>query len=167
MLISTSLNQNSKSSLLIDRCIDLIDDKEFTSSKIDLREVDIPFCDARGMKDYPQHIQDMYSQIENADYIVFGFPIYCYSISGVLKNFIDLFSHAMTNKFFGVCAAAGSNRSYLAISDLYTILSFESNSTGVQPSVVVDGSDFTDGILNDNISKRIGIMLEVLSRSKN
>ena len=109
----------------------------------------------------------MYLQIEKADYIVFGFPVYCYSISGVLKNFIDLFSHAMTNKFFGVCAAAGSSRSYLAVADLHTILSFESKALGIQPSVVVDDSDFKDGVLNDNISVMISKMLDVLSSSKN
>ena len=152
---------------MIDKCIELMDKQEFTCNKIDLRDVEIPFCDGRGLNDYPQNIQELYSQLENADYIIFGFPIYCYSISGVLKNFIDVFSHAFKGKYFGVCAAAGSSRSYLAVSDLYTIMSFESNATGVQPSVVVDGSDFTDGVLNQNISDRITEMLAVLSSTKN
>ena len=129
---------------------------------IDLKKQNIPFCDARPLADYPDHIQDLFTQIDTADYLVFGFPIYCYSISGVLKNFLDIFSHAMKGKRFGICAAAGSKLSYLATADLHKIMSFQSNAVGIHPAVFADCSDFEDDVPNKAIQERIDRMLEEL-----
>jgi NAD(P)H-dependent FMN reductase len=82
-------------------------------------------------------------------------PIYCYSVSGVLKNFIDIFSQAFRDKYFGIFCAAGSKLSYLATSDLIKMLGFESNATDIQPIVMADNSDFSnDKIINKEINER-------------
>ena len=129
------------------------------SEVIDLRKLSIPFCDGRKIENYSKEIQLLYKTIEEADALVFGFPIYCYSISGVLKNFIDIFSHAMNGKRFGICAAAGSKLSYLAIADLHKIMQFQSNAIGVHPAVVADYTDFENDKPSLDIQERIQRML--------
>jgi NAD(P)H-dependent FMN reductase len=128
----------------------------------------VPFCDGRDLNDYGTEIQDLYSKLTNSDFLVFGFPIYCYSLSGVFKNFLDIFSKSMKNKKYGVCCSLGSNRSFLAISDLQKILTFQSEAQMILPTVVADWSYFTDGNLNQDAKTRISLMIEsLLSTTKN
>lgn len=162
ILISTSLSNNSKSALLIQESANQLEKKGELTEVVDLRKFAVPFCDGRALEDYPAEIQSLYKRIEEADNFVFGFPIYCYSISGVLKNFIDIFSSAMKGKRFGVCAAAGSKLSYLAIADLHKIMHFQSNATAVHPAVVADYADFENDKVNAEIHERIQRMLAEL-----
>lgn len=167
-LISSSLSPSSNSSILIDRTISKIDKSIYNINFVDLKKIDIPFCDGRSLDQYSENVQQLFEDIKRTDYLVFGFPIYCYSISGVFKNFIDIFSKAMFNKKYGVCCSLGSNRSYLAISDLQKILFFQSNAHMVNPTVVCDYSNFSDGKVTPDVESRIDLMLEsLLSISKN
>jgi len=163
LFISASLSPHSKSFLLIQKAIQCAEEKGFKAELIDLRQVGLPFCDGRSIADYPTNLHPIHEQIENADHLVFGVPIYCYSISGVLKNFIDLFSKAFKNKRFGICAAAGSKMSYLATADLVKILGYESGAVGVQPMVLVDRTDFDENRnVNPLVLERIERMLDAL-----
>lgn len=166
--ISTSLSKDSKSAQLINHAIGLIDTNFFEISHIDLRDIEVPFCDGRDLSDYPKHISELYSQIGKTDYLVFGFPIYCYSISGVFKNFLDIFTKAMKDKKYGVCCSLGSNRSFLAIADLQKILTFQCNAQMTLPTAVADWSFFSEGNINQDGNDKIALMLEsLLSASKN
>lgn len=162
VLVSSSLSVSSRSAQLIEATAKRLQEKGKKVQLIDLKAIEMPFCDGRPLGDYSAAIQELYKQIESADQLVFGFPIYCYSISGVLKNFLDIFSYAMKGKRFGICAAAGSKLSYLAIADLHKIMSFQSNAVGVQPAVLADYSDFDGDIPNDAIQERIDRMLDEL-----
>lgn len=162
VLVSSSLSVSSRSAQLIEATAKRLQEKGKTIQLIDLKTLNIPFCDARPLSDYSVAVQELYKQIESADQLVFGFPIYCYSISGVLKNFLDIFSYSMKGKRFGICAAAGSKLSYLAIADLHKIISFQSNAVGVHPAVLADYSDFEGDVPNDSIQERIDRMLEEL-----
>ena len=158
VFISTSLSATSKSALLIQSAAEKLNTKEV----IDLRLLSIPFCDGRKIEEYSEEIQSLFKKIEESDALVFGFPIYCYSISGVLKNFIDIFSHAMKAKRFGICATVGSKLSYLAIADLHKIMHFQSNARAVHPAVVTEYVDFEEDKANTEIQDRILRMLNQL-----
>lgn len=164
ILISGSLRKGSLSSILIQKTNKVLQEKGFTTEIIDLQKEQIPFCDGRSLDKYPENIQSIYKRIENSDYTVFGMPVYCYSVSGPLKNFIDIFSNAFTDKYFGICSAAGSKLSYLATADLMKMMSYESKSTGIQPIVMADRHDFEEEkIKNPEINERIIKMIEVLT----
>ncbi len=164
VFIQSSLSLHSKSFLLLQKVSEMAKEKSFATEFLDLRTLDLPFCDGRALSDYPQELHPIYEQIEKADYLIFGAAIYCHSISGVLKNFIDLFSKAFKNKRFGVCAAAGSKMSYLATADLVRILGYEASATGIQPMVLVDKNDFKDNeIINPTIIERMERMLTSLT----
>ena len=162
IFISSSLSENSLSANLINYVDSRIDKKNIQTKIIDLRDFKIPFCDGRNIDNYNPSIRNLYNEIKNCDYLIFGFPVYCYSISGVMKNFLDIFSLAMKDKHFAVCASAGSKMSYLAISDLYKILKFQSNATGVMPNVLVNNSDIQNGIFNNETEKQVNLMLSSL-----
>jgi NAD(P)H-dependent FMN reductase len=166
ILIAGSLRENSLSFLLLQKANNILQKKGFTTEIVNLRNEDIPFCDGRSLEEYSKNIQDIYARIESSDYAIFGMPVYCYSISGPLKNFIDIFSHAFTGKCFGVCSAAGSKLSYLATADLMKIMSFESKSLGVQPTVMADFHDFENQeIKNPKIIEKIEEMINALLKS--
>jgi FAD reductase [NAD(P)H] len=57
---------------------------------IDLRDIDLEFCDGRDFGDYNETIQKAYRDLEPVEAVIFGMPVYQYSMSGVLKNFIDI-----------------------------------------------------------------------------
>lgn len=163
LFIQSSLSPHSRSFILLQKTMEMAQEKDFKVELLDLRQLDLPFCDGRAMSGYTQELHPIYEQIEKADYLIFGTPIYCYSISGVLKNFIDLFSKSFKNKRFGICAAAGSKMSYLATADLIKILGYECNATGVQPMVLADKNDFKEGKITDHtIVERIERMLNSL-----
>ncbi|MBT4937064.1 NAD(P)H-dependent oxidoreductase [Candidatus Peregrinibacteria bacterium] len=164
ILISGSLRKSSLSSVLIQEARRVLQEKGLDTEIIDLKDESIPFCDGRPREEYPQNIQEIYEKIEKSDYAIFGMPVYCYSVSGPLKNFIDIFSRAFTGKYFGVCSAAGSKLSYLATADLMKMMSFESKSIGIQPTIMADNSDFKDGKIESlEIKERIAQMIEVLT----
>lgn len=162
VLVSSSLSASSRSAQLIEATAKRLQEKGKSVQIIDLKTISIPFCDGRSLGDYSPEIQALYKEIEGVDQIVFGFPIYCYSISGVLKNFLDIFSYAMKEKRFGICAAAGSKLSYLAIADLHKIMSFQSNAVAVQPAVLADYADFDGEHPKEAIKERIDRMLQEL-----
>lgn len=162
ILVSSSLAASSRSAILIEATAERLKEKGHEAVIVDLREEEIPFCDGRPLEEYSDRIQTLYKDLSAADRLVLASPIYCSSISGVMKNFLDIFMHSMKGKRFGVCAALGSKLSYMAIADLYRIMSFQANATGVQPSVVVDNADFEDNQPKPDIHERIDRMLSEL-----
>ena len=59
---------------------------------LDLRSFDMQFCDGRKLVDYNLDTQKVFQMINEADGFIIGMPVYCYSVSGPLKNFIDITS---------------------------------------------------------------------------
>jgi NAD(P)H-dependent FMN reductase len=152
ILISSSLSPDSLSRGLIKEQSRSLQSHGFQAEVVDLKEVVLPFCDGRALEDYPEEVQAIFSRIEKADGLVFGMPVYCYSLSGVLKNFIDLFAKSMWKKPFGICVSAGTKLSYLASGDLIKILSFESSAIFLSPTVLADHGD---RLQTQNFSEKI------------
>ena len=159
-IISSSLNPKSMTFFGLKKVEEIAKEKWFDVSFLDLREQNIPFCDGRKWEEYNDHIHDIWEDLKKADYIVFGTPVYCYSLSGVLKNFIDIFSKSLEDKKFWVFEQAGTKLSYLAASDLQKIVWFECKSQPIFPVVLTDYGDYRDGELADTRSlEKIGDML--------
>lgn len=163
LFISGSLSENSKSLLLLSEAMKIARQKGIETELLDLKNETIPFCDGRPFDGYLPSLKIIYEKIQQADFIVFGMPIYCYSISGPLKNFIDIFSEAFENKRFGICASTGSRRAYLATADLIKVMSFECSAACVQPLVLTDHEDYANGkITHSDVLSRIERMIESL-----
>ena len=150
VLIQGSLNKESRTAILIQHAEEELKRVGLEASVLDLRNTQMEFCDGRPLKQYHPDLQQAYQVIEKADAFVIGMPVYCYSVSGPLKNFIDITSGAMEKKIAGILCAAGGNRSYMASADLSNILAYESHVTTVQPIVYSSSEDYKDQTLTGN-----------------
>ncbi|PIN74778.1 hypothetical protein COV18_06175 [Candidatus Woesearchaeota archaeon CG10_big_fil_rev_8_21_14_0_10_37_12] len=163
VLIQGSMNQKSRTALVVNAFARHLQEKQIDFDIIDLRKTNMEFCDGRPLEEYHQDIQDAYAVLETADAVVIGMPVYQTSVSGPLKNFLDITSGAIEQKFFGIVCNSGGTRSYFAAADLMKILSFEVNAMPLQPVVHSCAEDFENGMIsNDAVHKRIAKLTENL-----
>jgi NAD(P)H-dependent FMN reductase len=90
---------------------------------LDLRSLNLPFCD--GSDDYPAYpdVIKLRQAFRQADGIILVTPEYHGSISGVLKNALDLMSFdEFSDKVAGVISVLGGQSNSNALNDLRTIL---------------------------------------------
>ena len=164
VLIQGSLNKESRTAILIRHTEEELKRAGLEAITLDLRNIQMEFCDGRSLKEYHPDMQQAYRAMEKAEAFVIGMPVYCYSVSGPLKNFIDITSGAMEKKVAGILCNAGGNRSYMSSADLSNILAYESHVTTVQPIVYSSSEDFDDHKLTGNkVQSKIREMVEHLA----
>jgi FMN reductase len=89
---------------------------------IDLRQLDLPFCD--GGDDYPNHpdVAKLSQAVKTADAVILATPEYHGSVSGVLKNALDLMGfEEFSGKVTGFISVLGGQSNSNALNDLRTI----------------------------------------------
>ena len=127
---------------------------------IELRDYDLPFCGATPEGDYPQDVSRLRGELQRAHGIILGTPEYHGSLSGVLKNMLDLMSaEQFEGKVVGLIGVAGGHPG--AISSLNTMRMIGRNlHSWVLPqevSVGDAGTAFDDdgGATDPRIDKRL------------
>ena len=164
LVIQGSLNPKSKTAVVTreaEKVLNGFNGIEFQT--LDLRSLEMQFCDGRKLKEYNSDTQKAYEMVDKADGLIIGMPVYCYSVSGPLKNFIDITSSAMEEKVAGIICTTGSSMSYLASADLAKILAYESSVLSIQPVVCSSYEDFSDGRLeSQKVREKLNAMIEVL-----
>ncbi|MBW4693695.1 MAG: NAD(P)H-dependent oxidoreductase [Lyngbya sp. HA4199-MV5] len=133
---------------------------------LDLRELNLPFCD--GSDEYPEYpdVETLRKAVLDADGIILVTPEYHGSLSGVLKNALDLmgFEH-FTGKVTGLVSVLGGQSNSNALNDMRTIVRWVHGWT--IPEQVAIGQVWKafdqDGNLQDeNLSKRIDAFAQSL-----
>lgn len=134
-------------------------DSSIKTELIDLREYEIEFATGAPLADYNQDTISVVNKILKADFLVFGTPIYQASISGALKNLLDLLpENAFKYKVTGIVATGWSNKHFLVPEyQLKPILSYFK---GLIPTgnVYIHNDAFnerSEEIIDRNISDRI------------
>jgi FMN reductase len=90
---------------------------------LDLRQMDLPFCN--GGDEYPQHpdVQRLQDTFQAADGLILVSPEYHGSVSGVLKNALDLMSfEQLAGKVAGFITILGGQSNSNTLNDLRLIL---------------------------------------------
>ena len=165
VLIQGSLNKESRTSVLINHMAEEIMHTGLEVNVLDLRNIQMEFCDGRSLKEYHPEVRGAYQAIEQANAFIIGMPVYCYSVSGPLKNFIDITSGAMEKKIAGILCNAGGKQSYMSSADLSNILAYESHVTTIPPIVYSNSEDFDDQTLtSDKVKSKIRELTEHLAR---
>lgn len=84
------------------------------SEVLDLREAQLPFCDGRDPRTYAGNVRSVFDKVGSADVIVVGTPVYQGSLTGVLKNFLDLVPTATwRHKIVGLVVTGGTYQHFL------------------------------------------------------
>jgi len=157
LILSSSLSENSRSYLLCKAV------KEELIAKGD----NITFVDARNIPMQPVHrglspeMETLAKQVEQADNIIIGMGVHCYSVNDSLKILLDTCFGKATGKFFGILCAAGGERSYLSTMQLTQICMNEWRMMQMPRIVYATGKDFKeDIIITTEVLERIVIFSE-------
>lgn len=133
---------------------------------LDLRLLNLPFCD--GSDNYPDYpdVEKLRETVRQADGIILVTPEYHGSISGVLKNALDLMGfEEFSGKVTGSISVLGGQSNSNALNDLRTIMRWIHAWT--IPEQVAIGQVWKafgeDGkLLDENLSKRFDAFAQSL-----
>ena len=90
---------------------------------LDLRQMNLPFCD--GGDDYPDYpdVDKLRNTVKAADGLILATPEYHGSVSGVIKNALDLMSFEhLSDKVTGLISVLGGQSNSNALNDLRIII---------------------------------------------
>lgn len=90
---------------------------------LDLRQMNLPFCNGEDeYLDYPD-VEKLQNTVKAADGLILSTPEYHGSLSGVLKNALDLMSfEQLDNKVTGLISVLGGQPNSNALNDLRVIM---------------------------------------------
>jgi FMN reductase len=114
---------------------------------IELGTLDLGFADGTPPADLDDDTAATIAAIESATAVIFATPVYRGSMSGSLKNLIDLTPvPALQGKVVGIVAMGASDHHYLgAERHLRDVLAFF-GAVVMPVAVYLNGTDFTDGV---------------------
>jgi FMN reductase len=131
----------------IDGAIERAAARGTTADLIDLGTLDLGFANGTPPADLEDDTAATIAAIENAKALIFATPIYRGSLSGSLKNLIDLTPvPALQAKVVGIVAMGASDHHFLgAERHLRDVLTFF-GAVVMPVAVYLNGTDFTDGV---------------------
>lgn len=113
LLISASLNKKSRSFVLAQTAFRIFQQAGRIAELIDLRDYQLPMCDAGASFSHPQ-VKELKQKIEQAAAIIVAAPVYNYDLNAAVKNLYDLTGSAWEGKLVGLMAVGGGRASYMA-----------------------------------------------------
>src|SRR5216117_3906365 len=114
LVISTSGNPDSNSRRMGRAAIAHLQKKKVDCDWIDIREMDLPLCDAHECYGMPGS-KKLSAAIESADGILIAAPVYNYDVAAATKNMIELTGSVWEDKIVGFLCAAGGEASYMSV----------------------------------------------------
>lgn len=121
--IAGSLRKDSYSQLALEVAAQRLQALGADVEILDLRQMQLPFCD--GGDDYSEYpdVEKLQNAVKNADGLVLATPEYHGSVSGVLKNALDLMSFdQLSGKLTGLISVLGGQPNSNALNDLRVIM---------------------------------------------
>jgi NAD(P)H-dependent FMN reductase len=155
LCLASSLRPGNRTSVMTTRVADGIAALGHDVDRMHLSDVQMEFCDARPLHAYGPSVRAACERVAGAGAYVIGMPVYCWSVPGVLKNFLDIACSGMVDKPFAVVTVAGSERGYLAAADLQRILQYEVRGRPWPRVVFASDRDFQGATLSDDVGKRL------------
>lgn len=121
--IGGSLRKESYSMQALHLVAERIDKLGAAVEVLDLKEMDLPFCD--GGSDYPDYpdVAKLQSAVKAADAVILATPEYHGSVSGVIKNALDLMSFdEFSGKVTGFISVLGGQPNSNALNEMRIIM---------------------------------------------
>ncbi len=157
LVISASLRAESWSRRLARIAFDDASEIPGTQAEwLDLRDLDMQFCDARPASDYNADTRRAIRAVAEAERILFAFPVYNWTCSAAAKNLVEVAGDGFEGKRVGLMASAGGKSSYMAPQTLAQSLILDFRSVVIPRYVYVTGADFDEsGNLNAELRSRV------------
>ena len=121
--IAGSLRKGSYSQLALEIAAQRVQALGAEVEILDLRQMNLPFCD--GGDEYPEYpdVKKLQNAVKDADGLILATPEYHGSLSGVLKNALDLMSFdELSDKVVGLISVLGGQPNSNALNDLRIIM---------------------------------------------
>ena len=121
--IGGSLRPDSYSQTALNIALQRVEALGATTETLDLRTMKLPFCD--GGDEYPGYpdLERLRSTVKQADGLILATPEYHGSVSGVLKNALDLMSfEQLDGKVTGLISILGGQSNSNALNHLRLIM---------------------------------------------
>ena len=160
LVISTSGNPDSNSRRMGRAAFAHLQKHKVDCDWIDIREMDLPLCDADKCYDMPAS-KKLTAAVGNADGILIASPVYNYDVAAATKNMIELSGSAWEDKIVGFLCAAGGHASYMSVMSYANSLMLDFRCV-IIPRFVFATSDAFDG---DNIAdKKVTARVEQVAK---
>lgn len=155
LVISTSLNPDSKSYLLARETESQLKAAGQKVEFLDLRKIKLPLCD--GAAAYGRTgVKRVTDKIRKASCILIAVPIYNYDVGAAAKNLVELTGEGWAEKTVGFLCAAGGRSSYMSVMGLANSLMLDFRCLVIPRFVYADRTAFKSGaIADDTIRQRI------------
>ena len=157
LILSGSVSENSRSFLLCKAVEKQLLAKGNTITFVDARK--IPMNPAH--REITDEIRQLAEQVKQADNIIIGMGVHCYSVNDALKILLDTCFSDATGKFFGILCAAGGERSYLSTMHLTQICMNEWRMIQLPRIVFATEKDFKEDVITSaEVLERIKLFSE-------
>ena len=164
LVISTSLNPNSRSRILARAATAFLEENEEEVQFIDLSETKLPPCDGDQCYAVPEAVI-VREAIQAATGILIAGPIYNYDLGAAAKNMIELSGKAWTNKTVGFLCAAGGQGSFMAPMGLANSLMLDFRTLVIPRFVYATGEAFSGNqIADEECDQRVQELVSELVR---
>jgi len=155
LVISSSLNPDSKSYKICKMITKLLDKKGIEVELLDVREYEL----GHTFRTTP-NMQKITDKITTADNFIIGMAVYCYSINDSLKSVLDNCFEDVNGKKYGIVCAAGGEKSYLATQHLTQVCANEWRMIQLPRVVYTSGKDWADGeLVSADVSERVDVFV--------
>lgn len=163
LVISCSLNPNSRSRVLARGAHARLTQQGVDSELIDLQEFPLPFCDGHACYNEP-HVQELTRRVQDAEGILVAGPIYNYDLNAAAKNLLELTGSAWTEKVVGFLVAAGGRTSYMSAMPFANSLMLDFRCIVIPRFVYATdaafrGEDIADEVINERLDEVVASLI--------
>jgi FMN reductase len=148
LVISCSLNVKSRSHILAQIAHRHLRAKNLEADFIDVRDLDLPLCDAGLCYSHPGVIA-LQRRIAAARGIILATAIYNYDVNAAAKNLIELTGEAWEEKVVGFVCAAGGHGSYMSVMPFANSLMLDFRCVIIPRFVYAPRTDIDDQTFGD------------------
>jgi FMN reductase len=130
---------------------------------IDLADVTIEYADARPLSDRSDDSTVVVAKLSAADAVLLASPVYRASMTGALKNLLDLVPvETLTGKPVGIVAMGATLHHYLGVDHHLRDVMAWFGALVAPNSVYLTSADFIDGGLNETSAAALDALLDTL-----
>jgi FMN reductase len=160
-----SVTPPGRLSRAVEGCLERADSAGHLVELIDLANYMVEYADARSLADRGDDSALLVDKLFAAEAVIFASPVYRASMTGALKNLLDLVPvDALMGKPCGIVAMGATLHHYLGVdSHLRDVLAWF-GAVAAPTSVYLSNADFAEGVLTEGPAGQLDRLVEGLAQ---